>query len=46
MKRLPSGRYSKEFREEAVKLVKEDGLSVVEECSLVFHLRNPLLRHG
>ncbi len=28
MKRLPSGRYSKEFREEAVKLVKEDGLSV------------------
>lgn len=33
MKRLPSGRYSKEFREEAVKLVKEDGLSVAEACS-------------
>lgn len=36
MKRLPSGRYSKEFREEAVKLVKEDGLSVVEACNRLF----------
>lgn len=30
MKRGPQGRYSKEFREEAVKLVKEGGLSVPE----------------
>ncbi len=30
MKRGPQGRYSKEFREEAVKLVTEEGLSVPE----------------
>jgi len=30
LKRGPQGRYSKEFREEAVKLVTEDGLSVPE----------------
>ena len=30
MKRLPQGRYTKEFREEAVKLVTEDKLSVPE----------------
>jgi transposase len=30
MERIPNGRYTKEFREEAVKLVVEDGLSVQE----------------
>ena len=30
MKGIPRGRYTKEFREEAVKLVTEDGLSVPE----------------
>ncbi len=30
MKRLPQGRYTKEFREEAVKLVTEERLSVPE----------------
>jgi transposase len=30
LKRGPQGRYSKEFREEAVKLVTEEGLSVPE----------------
>ncbi len=30
LKRGPQGRYSKEFREEAVKLVMEEGLSVPE----------------
>ncbi|MDP2843581.1 MAG: transposase [Acetobacterium sp.] len=30
MERIPNGRYTKEFREEAVKLVTEDGLSVQE----------------
>ena len=30
MKRVPQGRYTKEFREEAVKLVTEEKLSVPE----------------
>ena len=30
MKRIPQGKYTKEFREEAVKLVTEQGLSVPE----------------
>lgn len=30
MKRIPQGRYSKEFREEAVKLVVEQNLSIPE----------------
>ena len=30
MERIPNGRYTKEFREEAVKLVTEEGLSVPE----------------
>jgi transposase len=30
--RIPHSRYSKEFREEAVRLVTEGGLSVVEAC--------------
>ena len=30
MKRIPNGRYTKEFREEAVKLVKEVGLTAAE----------------
>jgi transposase len=30
MERIPYGKYNKEFREEAVKLVLEDGLSVLE----------------
>ncbi len=30
MKRIPQGRYSKEFREEAVKLVTVQGLSIPE----------------
>jgi len=30
MERVPSGRYTKEFREEGVKLVTEGGLSVPE----------------
>ena len=30
MERVPNGRYTKEFREEAVKMVTEGGLSVVE----------------
>lgn len=33
MKRLPQGHYSKEFREEAVKLVKEGGFSLGDACS-------------
>ena len=30
MERIPRGRYTKEFRQEAVKLVTEDGLSWAE----------------
>jgi transposase len=30
MERIPNGRYTKEFREEAVKMVTEGGLSVLE----------------
>lgn len=30
MERLPHGRYTKEFREEAVKKVTEEGLSIIE----------------
>ncbi len=30
MKRIPQGRYTKEFRAEAVKLVTEQGLSIPE----------------
>jgi transposase len=30
MERIPNGRYTKEFREEAVKMVKDGGLSVLE----------------
>ena len=30
MKKIPNGRYTREFREEAVKLVSEEGLSVPE----------------
>jgi transposase-like protein len=30
MKRIPRGRYTKEFREEAVKLITEEGLSLPE----------------
>jgi transposase-like protein len=30
MKRIPHGKYSKEFREEAVKLVTEEGLGITE----------------
>ncbi len=30
MERIPYGKYNKEFREEAVKLVLEGGLSVLE----------------
>ena len=30
MERLPKGKYTKEFREEAVKLVTEEGLSIPE----------------
>lgn len=30
MERIPNGRYTKEFREESVKLITEGGLSVVE----------------
>jgi len=33
MKRLPQGHYSKEFREEAVKLVKEGEFSLGDVCS-------------
>lgn len=33
MNRLPQGRYSQEFREEAVKLVRETGISVSEASS-------------
>lgn len=32
MERIPNGRYTKEFREEAVKMVADGGLSVVEIC--------------
>jgi transposase len=32
MERIPNRRYTKEFREEAVKLVQEGGLSVRETC--------------
>ena len=30
MERVPNGRYTKEFREEAVKMVTESGMSVLE----------------
>jgi transposase-like protein len=30
MERVPNGRYTKEFREEAVKMVTERGMSVLE----------------
>jgi len=30
MERIPNGRYTKEFREEAVKMATEGGLSVLE----------------
>ena len=30
MERVPNGRYTKEFREEAVKMVTDGGLSVLE----------------
>ncbi len=30
MERIPNGRYTKEFREEAVKMVRDEGLSVLE----------------
>ncbi len=33
MERLPKGKYTKEFREEAVKLVTEGGLSLKEAAS-------------
>ena len=33
MERVPNGRYTKEFREEAVKMVTEGGLSVLEVSS-------------
>ena len=33
MERIPNGRYTKEFREEAVKMVTEGGLSVLEVSS-------------
>jgi transposase len=33
MERVPNGRYTKEFREEAVKMVTERGMSVLEVSS-------------
>jgi len=30
MERIPNGRYTKEFREEAVKMVTDGGMSVLE----------------
>jgi transposase-like protein len=33
MERIPNGRYTKEFREEAVKMVTDGGLSVQEVSS-------------
>ncbi len=36
MKRLPEGRYTKEFREEAVKLVTEERLSLPEASRRLF----------
>lgn len=33
MEKVPNGRYTKEFREEAVKMVTEGGLSVLEVSS-------------
>jgi len=33
MERVPNGRYTREFREEAVKMVTEGGLSVLEVSS-------------
>ena len=33
MERIPNGRYTKEFREEAVKMVTDGGLSVLEVSS-------------
>ncbi|OPY85423.1 MAG: hypothetical protein A4E71_02087 [Smithella sp. PtaU1.Bin162] len=32
MERIPNGRYTKEFQEEAIKMVADGGLSVVEIC--------------
>jgi len=32
MERVPQGRYTKEFREEAVKMLTEGGLSVLDIC--------------
>ncbi len=37
MERVPNGKYTREFREEAVKLVIEGGLSVPEAVVTAFH---------
>jgi transposase-like protein len=45
MERLPYGKYTKEFRQEAVKLVIDDGLSVhdaAEEANAGFYDRKQL----
>lgn len=42
MKRIPQGRYSKEFREEAVKLVIEQRLSVPEAGQQVLLISWPV----
>ena len=42
MERIPNGRYTKEFREGAVKMATEGGLSVLEiakRLSLQFNVR-------
>jgi transposase len=36
MEKVPNGRYTKEFREETVKMVTDGGLSVLEVSSRLF----------
>jgi len=46
MERVPNGRYAKEFREEAVKMVTDGGLSVLEVASRFGLLRITWIQRG
>ncbi len=46
MERVPNGRYTKEFREAAVKMVTEQGMSVLEVSSRLSLLKSTLERWG
>jgi transposase len=44
MEKVPNGRYTKEFREEAVKMVTDAGLSVLEVSSRLSLTKSTLER--